>query len=68
MSGSLPPKTLKESLKVLESCGHAKVREMNARNGAPDNQFGVKMGDLGRLRSRSRPIMISVSSSGGVEI
>ena len=46
MSGSLPPKTLKEALKALEDCGNAKVREMNARNGAPDNQYGVRMGDI----------------------
>src|SRR6266542_4012470 len=46
MTGSLPPKTLEEALEALERCGHAKVREMNARNGAPPNQFGVKMGDI----------------------
>jgi 3-methyladenine DNA glycosylase AlkD len=46
MSDSLPPKTLEEALKALELCGHAKVREMNARNGAPENQFGVKLGDI----------------------
>jgi 3-methyladenine DNA glycosylase AlkD len=46
MNGSLPPKTWEEALKVLESCGHANVRERNAKNGAPDNQFGVKMGDI----------------------
>jgi 3-methyladenine DNA glycosylase AlkD len=46
MSGSLPPKTLEEALKVLESFGNAKVRERNAKNGAPDNQFGVQMGDI----------------------
>src|SRR5262249_38089656 len=46
MSGSLPPKTLEETLKVLEGCGHANVRERNAKNGAPDNQFGMNMGDI----------------------
>jgi 3-methyladenine DNA glycosylase AlkD len=46
MSGSLAPKTLEEALKVLEGCGNPKVRAMNAKNGAPDNQFGVRMGDI----------------------
>jgi len=46
MSDSPPPKTLEEALKALELCGHAKVRELNARNGAPENQYGVKMGDI----------------------
>jgi 3-methyladenine DNA glycosylase AlkD len=46
MSGSLPPQTLEETLKALESCGHPRVRDMNARNGAPENQFGVMMGDI----------------------
>jgi len=46
MSSLLPPKTLDEALKVLENFGHAKVRERNAKNGAPDNQFGVQMGDI----------------------
>jgi 3-methyladenine DNA glycosylase AlkD len=46
MSGSLPPKTRDEALKVLESLGNARLRELNTKNGAPDNQFGVKMGDI----------------------
>jgi 3-methyladenine DNA glycosylase AlkD len=46
MTGPHPPMTLEEALKTLEACGHPKVREMNARNGAPEKQFGVKMGDI----------------------
>jgi 3-methyladenine DNA glycosylase AlkD len=46
MSNLPPPKTRDEVLTVLESLGHPRVREMNAKNGAPDNQFGVKMGDI----------------------
>ncbi len=49
MSSSQPPQTVAEVLKALEACGHAKVREMNTRNGAPENQFGVKMGDIRTL-------------------
>jgi 3-methyladenine DNA glycosylase AlkD len=46
MSDSLPPRTPDEVLAALERYGSAKVREMNARNGAGENQFGVKMGDI----------------------
>lgn len=46
MSGSPPPQTLAEALQALELQGLAKVREMNTRNGAPENQYGVKMGDI----------------------
>ncbi|MGV3722576.1 MAG: DNA alkylation repair protein [Actinomycetota bacterium] len=46
MSGSPSPNTLAGALEALELCGHAKVRELNARNGAPENQFGVRMGDI----------------------
>lgn len=38
--------TLQEALNALERCGDAKVRERNLKNGAPENQFGVKMGDI----------------------
>ena len=38
--------TVDETLKELEGLGDPKVRNMNAKNGAPENQFGVKMGDI----------------------
>jgi 3-methyladenine DNA glycosylase AlkD len=38
--------TLKETLNQLKSLGNEKVRAQNAKNGAGDNQFGVKHGDL----------------------
>jgi 3-methyladenine DNA glycosylase AlkD len=46
MSGSLPPKTREETLSALEQHGDPRVRALNARNGAPENQYGVKMGDI----------------------
>jgi len=49
MSGSLPPTTLEEALNALERNGDARVREINSRNGAPENQFGVKLGDIRTL-------------------
>lgn len=41
--------TLKEVLARLESLGSEKQREMNRKNGAGENQFGVKMGDIRNL-------------------
>src|SRR4051812_8493887 len=38
--------TLKETLKQLQALGDEKVRAQNAKRGAGDNQFGVKLGDL----------------------
>ncbi len=38
--------TLKETMKQLEALGDEKVRAYNIRNGAGDNQFGVKLGDI----------------------
>jgi len=37
---------LKETLSQLETLGDEKRRAYNAKNGAHDNQFGVKMGDI----------------------
>lgn len=41
--------TLEEILGRLEALGHENVRKLNSRNGAGDNQFGVKLGDLRSL-------------------
>lgn len=38
--------TVKEVLAKLESLGDAARRKHNAKAGAPENQFGVKMGDI----------------------
>jgi 3-methyladenine DNA glycosylase AlkD len=39
-------------LKELESLGNEKVRAQNWRNGAGDNQFGVKLGDIRKIAAR----------------
>ncbi len=44
--------TLEETLRELESLGHAGVRAQNAKSGAGDNQFGVKRGDLRILANK----------------
>jgi 3-methyladenine DNA glycosylase AlkD len=38
-----------ETMIRLRELGNEKVRELNVRNGAGDNQFGVKLGDLRAL-------------------
>jgi 3-methyladenine DNA glycosylase AlkD len=42
----LPPTTLDEALKTLERRGDPRRREINSRNGAGENQFGVNLGDI----------------------
>ena len=38
--------TASEALKQLKALGTAKVRALNAKSGAGDNQFGVSLGDI----------------------
>ena len=44
--------TLKETLVQLESLGNEKVRAQNKKNGAGDNQFGVRLGDIRKLAAK----------------
>jgi 3-methyladenine DNA glycosylase AlkD len=37
---------LEETLELLQRHGQPKVRELNIKHGAPENQFGVKLGDI----------------------
>jgi 3-methyladenine DNA glycosylase AlkD len=41
--------TLQEIVNRLEALGHEKVRKLNSRNGAGENQFGVQLGELRKL-------------------
>ncbi len=41
--------TLQETLTQLKELGNEKMRVQNTRNGADDNQFGVKLGDIRTL-------------------
>jgi len=43
---------LKETLKQLEALGTEKMRAQNAKNGASDNQFGVRRGDVRALAKK----------------
>lgn len=40
---------LEEVLKQLEALGNENTRKQNTKQGAPDNQFGVKLGDLRKV-------------------
>lgn len=42
-------KTLQDTLARLEALGNEKVRAQNKKNGADDNQFGVRLGDIRKL-------------------
>ena len=44
--------TLEETLRQLESLGNARMRAQNAKSGAGDNQFGVKLGDIRALAKK----------------
>jgi 3-methyladenine DNA glycosylase AlkD len=46
--------TLKEVLQWLEALGTAKVRAQNAKDGAGENQFGVRLGDIRALAKKLR--------------
>lgn len=41
--------TLKETLAKLKSLGDERMRAQNKKNGAGDNQFGVRLGDIRKL-------------------
>ena len=44
--------TVKEALAQLKSLGDDAVRARNSRNGAGENQFGVKLGDIRKLAKK----------------
>lgn len=44
--------TLNETLAQLEALGSEKVRAQNHRNGAGDNQYGVKLGDIRKVSAK----------------
>lgn len=44
--------TLTDALAQLEALGNEKVRARNKKNGAPDNQFGVQLGDIRKIAAK----------------
>lgn len=51
-SGILAHMKLADVMAELQALGKEKLREINARNGSDDNQFGVKMGDIRSLAKK----------------
>lgn len=49
--------TLSEVMTELEALGTQKQRDFNKKNGADDNQFGLKMGDLRVVAKKLRQTM-----------
>lgn len=62
--------TVKEILAQLESLGDEARRKHNAKAGAPDNQFGVKLGDLRALAKKlktNHALALELWETGNVE-
>lgn len=62
-------KTLSDILAELESLGNEKIRAQNRRNGAGENQFGVKLGDIRKLAAelKSDELVQPLWASGNLE-
>ena len=62
--------TVKEALKELKALGNAKVRALNAKSGAGDNQFGVSLGDIRTLAKKiktNHELALSLWDTGNVD-
>jgi 3-methyladenine DNA glycosylase AlkD len=62
--------TLKETLAQLEALGNEKVRVQNSRNGAGDNQFGVRLGDIRKLAAKiktNHELAIALWETGNID-
>ena len=44
--------TVREAMAALEAAGSENIRAIYMRHGAGENQFGVKFGDLGKIRKQ----------------
>ena len=62
--------TVKEILAKLESLGNDARRKHNTKAGAPDNQFGVKLGDLRAIAKKLKTdhtLALELWETGNVE-
>jgi 3-methyladenine DNA glycosylase AlkD len=62
--------TLQETLTQLKKLGNEKMRLQNTRNGADDNQFGVKLGDIRTLAKTiktNHQLALSLWETGNVD-
>lgn len=68
--GTILVMTVKEILVQLESMGDAARKKHNAKSGAPDNQFGVKLGDIRFLAKKIKSdhaLALKLWDTGNVE-
>jgi 3-methyladenine DNA glycosylase AlkD len=62
--------TLQDALAQLEALGNDKVRAQNRKHGAPDNQFGVQLGDIRKLAAKIKAdnqLALALWETGNVE-
>lgn len=62
--------TLRDALKQLEVLGNEKVRALNKKNGAGDNQFGVRLGDIRKLAAQiktNHQLAIALWDTGNID-
>lgn len=62
--------TLQDALAQLESLGNEKVRAHNKKNGAGDNQFGVRLGDIRNLAAKIKtdhPLAMALWDTGNID-
>ena len=62
--------TLKGTLAQLEALGNEKVRAHNSKNGAGNNQFGVRLGDIRNLATKiktNHALGIALWKSGNID-
>jgi 3-methyladenine DNA glycosylase AlkD len=62
--------TVKDALKELNARGDEKVRKLNAKSGAGDNQFGVSLGDIRVLAKQiktNHELALSLWDNGNVD-
>lgn len=62
--------TVKEILAQLAALGNEKMRAINAKAGAGDNQFGVKMGDIRAVAKKlktNHPLALELWNTGYIE-
>jgi 3-methyladenine DNA glycosylase AlkD len=46
------PTTIQDVLAQLSALGNERLRALNSKRGAPDNQFGVKLGDIRKVAEK----------------
>lgn len=62
--------TLKEALEQLQALGNDRMRAQNRKNGAGDNQFGVRLGDIRKVAKKAKTdhaLALALWESGNVD-